>query len=34
LSYHDFTLPVKGFAWSQTLYTRFHSGRQGFLWLR
>jgi len=34
LSYHHLTLSVKGFAWQQSLYTRFHSGRQGFLLLK
>jgi len=31
LSYHDLTLSVIGFAWRLILYTRLHSGRQGFL---
>jgi hypothetical protein len=34
LSYHVPTLLVKEFACRQSLYTRFYSGQQGFLFLR
>jgi hypothetical protein len=34
LSYHDFTLLVKRFAWRQSFYTRSLSGQQGFLLLK